>query len=338
MMLIIACVLSFSGPCQGQGEVRIKDITQVEGAMSNHLFGTGLVVGLHNTGGRSLSTQQMAIDMLRKLEMTTKLARQNLQDNVFKSTSISQVMVTVELPPFARRGSKVDVLVNVLDDAINLEGGTLIMTPLYGADAEVYVTCQGPVSIGGFRVASNNQGDQKNHPTVARIQGGGNVEREVLGQIDRGGIVRLLLNDPDLTTAKAIMLAINRQYPACAKSIDPGMVQVRVPMSRLADLPDFVSEIGQFEVMPDTRARVVINERTGTVIVGHQVRISSLAIAHGNLVIKPNVSLVPATPPPEPPAEDPPGEPPNENGDSIDDIIKSLRPRAATAAASVGCH
>ena len=332
LLLSLTCVMAFSAPCRG--EVRIKDITRIEGADSNMLYGTGLVVGLFGTGGRSLSTQQMAIDMLRKLEMTTKLARQTLLDNVFKSNNISQVMVTVELPAFSRKGSKLDVTVSVLDDAISLEGGTLLLTPLRGADGEVYAVAQGQLSIGGFRVTTTVAGTQKNHPTVARAQNGAIVEREALGQIDHGGIVRMLLRDPDFTTAKMIMLAINKQYPATAKSIDPGTIQIRVPPQRRLDIPDFVSEIGQLSVMPDTPARVVINERTGTVIVGHQVRISSVAIAHGNLVIKPNVTLVPAgTPPggngqPDAPPNEQKGPPPNEDGDSIDDILKSLRPRS----------
>lgn len=326
LMLCVVCVVALCAPCRGQGEVRIKDITQVEGAMSNKLYGTGLVVGLYGTGGRSLSTQQMAIDMLRKLEMTTKIARQTLLDNVFKSTNISQVMVTVELPAFARKGSKLDVTVSVLDDASSLEGGTLLLTPLRGADGEVYVTAQGQLSIGGFRVASNVAGGQKNHPTVARAQNGGMVEREVVGQIDHGGIVRLLLRDADYTTAKAIMLAINKQYAATAKTLDAGTIQLRVPLQRRLDIPDFVSEIGELRVMPDTPARVVINERTGTVIVGHQVRISSVAIAHGNLVIKPNVTI-PATPPPKAPPDEERGPPPDESSDSVEDILKSLRPR-----------
>lgn len=317
-----------AAPCRA--EVRIKDITEIEGARPNPIYGLGLVVGLNGTGGRSLSTQQQAIEMLRKLEMTTKLARQSLLDNVYKSTNISMVMVTASLPPFARKGSQLDVVVNVVDDAISLEGGTLMLTPLRGADGEVYAVAQGQLSIGGFRVRQNTPGGQLNHPTVARALNGAVVEKEALGRIDQGGVVRFLLRSPDLTTAKSVMQVINENFPAVARSLDPGTIQVRVPLDRRGDISNFVSEIGQFKVLPDAIARVVINERTGTVIVGQQVRISSVAIAHGNLVIKPNVSLVAATPATTgadaPPADQPP-PPPNDDEDDVDKILERLKPR-----------
>jgi len=332
--LILASVCALAVPCRA--EVRIKDITEIQGARPNQLYGLGLVVGLNGTGGRSLATQQQAIDMLRKLEVTTKLARQSLLDNVYKSTNVSMVIVTATLPPFARKGSQLDVVVNVFDDATSLEGGTLMLTPLRGADGDVYAVAQGQLSIGGFRVRQNTPGGQLNHPTVARAQNGAIVEKEALGQIDYGGVVRLLLRSPDTSTAKSIMLVINEHFPAVARSLDPGTIQIRVPLDRRGDISNFVSEIGQYKVLPDTVARVVINERTGTVIVGHQVRISSVAIAHGNLVIKPNVSLVPATPATTaadaPPADQPP-PPPNDDEDEVDSILKSLKPRRLPDAA-----
>ena len=317
-------MVALSATCRA--EVRIKDITDVDGARSNYLYGQGLVVGLAGTGARSLATQQLVIDMLRKMDLTTQLARQTLQDNVFKSTNIAHVMVTAELPPFARKGSTLDVTVSVLDDSLSLEGGTLILTPLIGVDRQVYAVAQGQLSIGGFRVRQNTPGGQLNHPTVARGLKAAIVEREELGQIDRGGCVRLNLRAPDHSTARSIMLAINKQYPATAKTIDGGTVQVRVPTQWRLDVSDFVGELGQLTVMPDTPARIVFNERTGTVIVGGQVKISPVAIAHGNLVIKPNTTLVPATPPPPKPDE-PPAAPPEESNDPVEDVLKSLRPR-----------
>jgi flagellar P-ring protein precursor FlgI len=324
LMLVAVSLVAIASPCWG--EVRIKDITEIEGARPNKIYGLGLVVGLDGTGGRSLGTQQMAIDMARKLELQMKLARQSILDNVFTSRNISMVMVTADLPPFARKGSSLDVLVNVLDDAQSLQGGTLVMTPLRGADGVVYAVAQGPLSVGGFRTRSNQQGGQLNHPTVARGPGIANVEKEELGQIDRGGFVRLLLRDPDNTTAKTIAQAINAQYPATARSVDPGTVQVCIPLDRRMEVSDFVGEVGQLKVMPDTIARVVINERTGTVVVGHKVRISAIAIAHGNLVIKPNVTIA-TTPTPDAANKDQPGSPPDENEDPVDAILKSLKPR-----------
>ena len=310
-----------------QSEVRIKDITDVDGARSNQLFGTGLVVGLNGTGGRKLATQQMAIDMLRKMDLTTKLARQSPLDNVFSSTSVSMVWVTTELPPFARKGSRLDVVVSVLDDASSLQGGTLVLSPLKGVDGEVYAVAQGQLTIGGFNVRSTGTGGQQNHPTVARLQGGAIIEREALGKIDQGGMVRLLLREADYSTAKSIVKAINQKYPLAATAVDEGTVQVRIPLTCSRNLPEFISEIGQLNATPDTPARVVINERTGTVIVGHQVRISSVAIAHGNLVIKPNVTLAPSPGadgfPPLPGAPPPLGR----LGDDVDDILEALKPR-----------
>lgn len=331
---IVGMVLSL-GASFCCAKVRIKDITMVEGARANQLYGTGLVVGLNGTGAKSQSTQQMAIDMLRKLEMTTKLQRQTQLDNVYKSTSISHVMVTTEIPAFSRRGSRLDVVVSMMDDGSSLEGGTLLLTPLRGADGQVYALAQGNISIGGFRVRSNTPGGQMNHPTNSRIPAGAIVEKEALGEIDQGGFLRLLLQDADAATATLITNAINAKYPQTAITLDPGTIQIRIPQKHSRSASEFASEIGQIKIMPDAKARVIINERTGTVIVGHNVRISSVAIAHGNLVIKPNVGAAPAT---APGGLTPlPGEPPSltdsitprgsGSRDQVDDILEAIRPR-----------
>lgn len=332
MLLPVIVSLTAIAPCLG--EVRIKDITMVEGARANQLYGTGLVFGLNGTGAKSLSTQQMAIDLLRKLEMTTKLQRQTQVDNVFKSTSISQVMVTTEIPAFSRRGSRLDVVVSMMDDGTSLEGGTLLLTPLRGADGEVYAVAQGNLSIGGFRVRNSTPGGQMNHPTNGRIPSGGIVEREALGEIDRDGTLRLLLRDADASTASLIVQAINARFPDLAMSIDPGTVQVQIPPKYRRAASEFAHELGQIKVMPDTPARVIINERTGTVVVGHKVRISSVAIAHGSLVIKPSIA---AAPPAAPGGLTPlPGDPGflpepltarDGQKDRIDEILEALRPK-----------
>jgi flagellar P-ring protein precursor FlgI len=155
----------------------------------------------------------------------------------------------------------------------------------------VYSVAQGQVSIGGFRVRGANNG-QLNHPTVARIPGGAFVEREALGEINQNGLVRLLLRDPDYATSAKISQAINERFPGASKTVDAGTVQIRIPLALTRRVTEFVGEVGLLSVMPDTAAKVVINERTGTVIVGHNVRVSAVAIAHGNLVIKPNMSVV----------------------------------------------
>ena len=333
-LLIRMLVICLTAVSVCHAEVRIKDITTLQGARANQLYGTGLVFGLNGTGAKSLSTQQMAIDLLRKLEMTTKLQRQTQFDNVFKSTSISQVMVTTEIPAFSRRGSRLDVVVSMMDDGTSLEGGTLLLTPLRGADGEVYAVSQGNISIGGFRVRSATPGGQLNHPTNGRIPQGAIVEREALGEIDQDGVLRLLLRDADPSTASIIVQAINVRFPEHAVAIDPGTVEVQIP-PRFRRVPsEFASDLGQLKVMPDSPARVVINERTGTVIVGHKVRISSVAIAHGSLVIKPNIAAAPPGPPGgltplpgDPGVLQDPFSPRGAQKDSIDEILEALRPK-----------
>ncbi len=273
-------------------EVRIKDITSLEGARGNHLTGVGLVVGLNGTGAPTQATQQMAIDMLRRFNISTTIARQSLLDNVFKSKSTSLVVVTAELSDVARKGSKLDVTVSVLDEATSLEGGTLIRTPVYGADGEVYAEAQGAVSIGGFRTRGANNG-QQNHPTAGRILGGAFVEREALGEINQNGVVSLLLQDADFTTSANICQAINERFPGAAKTKDHGLVVVRVPTAFSRKVTEFVGEIGLLKVTPDTIAKVVINERTGTVVVGHNVRVSGVSISHRNFQINPNMTASP---------------------------------------------
>jgi len=329
VLLTVVAVLTLCANVRA--EVRVKDITMIEGARSNPLYGLGLVIGLNGTGASSLATQQMAIDLLRKLETTTKLQRQTQLDNVYKSTSISMVMVTTEIPPFSRSGSRLDVVVSMFDDGTSLEGGTLLLTPLRGADGEVYAVAQGNISIGGFRVRST-AGGQVNHPTNGRIPQGAIVEREALGEIDRGGVLRLLLRDADPSTATQIVQGINTRFPDCAVAIDPGTIQARIPNRYQRAASEFASEIGQIKVLPDTRARVIINERTGTVVVGHNVRISSVAIAHGSLVIKPNlapapgVAALPGAPPPLP------GSNRMESADRIDELLEALKPAPTTPA------
>ena len=200
LILSVTCFTALCAPCLA--EVRIKDITEVKGARANQIYGLGLVVGLNGTGARTLSTQQQAIELAKKLEQSMKLARQSILDNVYKSDSISQVWVSAELPPFSRKGSRLDVHVSVMDDATSLEGGVLILTPLRGVDGEVYATAQGPLSIGGFRVRSNIPGAQMNHPRVALAQNAAIVEREELGRIDQGGCIQLLLRNADYMTSK----------------------------------------------------------------------------------------------------------------------------------------
>lgn len=282
----ILCLLTFCllhGPASAG--VRIKDITDFEGARNNQLYGFGLVVGLDGTGSRSLFTQQVAVDMLKKLSVTAKIFQDLPSDNVLRSGNIAAVMITTEIGPYARQGSRLDVTVSCLDDSSSLHGGTLILTPLRGADGDVYAVAQGPLSVGGFSFGGRAASVQKNHPTVARIPGGATVEHEARGEILCQGHLRLLLKEPDFETATAIGVVINAQHQGSALVLDAGTVQVALPPNALNNLVAFANELGQLEITPDSTARVVINERTGTIVAGEQVKVSTVAIAHGNLAI-----------------------------------------------------
>jgi len=283
---VLIWLLVLGGWCQPAcAGVRIKDITDFEGARSNQLYGFGLVVGLDNTGSRSSFTQRVVIDMLQKLSVGGTIFQNLPSDNVFRSGSVSAVMVTTEIGPYARQGSRIDVTVSALDDATSLQGGTLILTPLRGADGEVYAVAQGALSVGGFAFAGRAASVQKNHPTVGRIPNGATIEHEARGEILCQGRIRLLLRDSDYESATAIGKVINERFANSAQVLDAGTVQVMLPKSALANPVAFASEIGLLEIIPDNPARVVINERTGTIVSGEQVKISTVAIAHGNLAI-----------------------------------------------------
>ena len=286
-------------------ESRIKDITDLEGAQSNQLVGFGLVVGLDNTGGRSQFTQQVAVDMLQRFHQAARIASSDRADSVYRSGTVSAVMVTAELGPFTRHGSRIDVLVSVIDDATSLQGGTLILTPLKGADGVDYAVAQGPVSVGGFLFsvptgsAQPLASAQKNHPSVGRIPGGATVEREARGNILCNGQLRLLLRQPDYVTSHNVALVINKRFPGSAFTLDAGSVQVLVPPAFIpSNVVGFVGELGLLEVTTDVPARVVINERTGTIVAGEDVRVSTVAVAHANLAISTALEPVVSQPAP----------------------------------------
>ncbi|HWG47408.1 MAG TPA: flagellar basal body P-ring protein FlgI [Gemmataceae bacterium] len=264
---------------------RIKDITDLEGARSNQLYGFGLVVGLNGTGGSSKFTQQVAVDMMKRLCVNSKIVMQVQTDNVFQSRSVSTVMVMAEIGPFARGGSRLDVTVSILDNATSLQGGTLLFTPLKGADGVVYAVAQGPLSVGGFTFGGAAASAQKNFVAVARIPGGAFVEHEARGEVMYKGRIHLMLKNPDYATSRSIAAVINEWAPGRALPLDAGTVEVDVPHEFRPHSVAFLSDMGNLEVITDTPARVIINERTGTVVAGENVKITTVAIAHGNLAI-----------------------------------------------------
>lgn len=284
--LFIAAVGLLIAGGSASAQVRIKDITDVAGARDNQLFGFGLVVGLDQTGSRSTFTQQVAVDMLQRMGVTTQIFSQNPADSIIRSTCVAAVMVIADIGPFAHKGSRIDVTVSAFDDSTSLKGGTLVLTPLRGADGQVYALAQGPLSIGGFAIAgSQSSGIQKNHLNVGRVPGGGIVEKEAPGEMVVNSKATLLVKEPDFNTARLIAKVINERFPGVATAIDPGAVGLCLPADPCKTPTQFLAEIGLLEIRPDAPARIVINERTGTVVAGEHVTISTTAISHGNLYI-----------------------------------------------------
>jgi flagellar P-ring protein precursor FlgI len=268
------------GPAAAQS-VRIKDIADLEGVRDNQLVGYGLVVGLAGTGDRlrtAIFTRQSLVGMLERLGVNTRDNEARLD-----TRNVAAVMVTANLPAFARPGSRIDISVSALGDATNLQGGTLLVTPLLGADGEVYAVAQGAVATGAVAARGAGASIQRGVPTSARIANGAIVERELPFAFAGRNTLRLALRNPDLTTARRIAAAINRAAAGTATATDPRTVALnlvgREPIS-------FLAGIEQLRVEPDMMARVVIEEASGTIVMGANVRVSTVAIAQGNLTIR----------------------------------------------------
>lgn len=276
--------IATAATAQTAGSTRIKDIVEFEGVRDNMLVGYGLVVGLNGTGdslNNSPFTEQSIIGMLDRLGV-------NVRDNKLNTKNIAAVMVTATLPPFSNQGSRIDVSVSALGDAKSLQGGTLLVTPLLSADGQVYAVAQGPVSIAGF-TAKGDAGSSvtQNIPTSGRISAGAIIEREIPYDMQQQQETRLALRNPDFTTARRIAAAINQhlKHPA-AVAQNPSSVQVKVPAGYTAGLVNLLTDIEQLRIAPDQIARVVIDERSGVIVMGKDVRISTVALAQGNLTIR----------------------------------------------------
>jgi flagellar P-ring protein precursor FlgI len=262
---------------------RIKDIAQVEGVRANQLIGYGLVVGLDGSGDKQNTefTVQTLTNLLQAYQIKVDPA-------LVKVKNVAAVMVTAEVPPYSQPGTRLDALVSSAGDATSLSGGTLLLTPLKGADGRVYGVAQGPVSLGGGYTALGVAARiSKNHPTAGRITAGLLLERAIPSEIvSVDGEVKIHLNKPDFTTAQRIAEAIiEADARTAASPISPGVVKVRVPSEYWGHTIGFISTIESLEIAPDAPARIVVNERTGTVIIGKKVRIAPVAVAHGALHI-----------------------------------------------------
>lgn len=261
---------------------RIKDLVTVEGVRSNLLVGYGIVVGLKGTGDgdQTKFTVQSIVNMLERFGIRVPRAQVKLKN-------AAAVMVTAELPPFVKPGQRIDVLVSSIGDAKSLQGGTLLLTPLKGPDGQVYALAQGPVSIGGFGAGGAGATVQVNHPTVGRVPNGAIVERTVPVALNGKEALTLSFRETDFTTVSRAVSAINAYlHGPFAQALDGRTIKLLVPPKYRGRVVALLADVGDLEVEPDVPARVVIDERTGTVVIGENVRVSRVAVAHGNLSVE----------------------------------------------------
>ena len=261
--------------------VRIKDIASFNGARDNQLIGYGLVVGLNGSGDSDqskFSAQSMA-NVLERMGITVSRT-----DITMKNAAA--VMVTAVLPPFAKQGSSIDVLVSSMGDSKSLAGGTLLLTPLKGGDGQIYAMAQGGVLTNSFSYGGQGASSQKNHPTAGRIPGGALIERELSNVLTGRDTLRLNLHQPDFTTAVRMAEMINRKFQTqIASCNDPGSLILKVPEEYRGRIVEFAALLERLEIQPDNVAKVVLNERTGTIVMGENVKIDTVAVSHGNLTL-----------------------------------------------------
>jgi flagellar P-ring protein FlgI len=261
---------------------RIKDLANIEGVRQNQLIGYGLVVGLNGTGDTLNNipfTKQSLQAMLERMGV-------NIRGATIRTGNVAAVMVTGNLPPFGTQGTRMDVTVSALGDSKSLQGGTLLVTPLLGADGNVYAVAQGSVAIGGFQAEGNAASITKGVPTVGRIANGAIIEREIEFALNRLPNVRLALRNPDFTTAKRIAAAVNDFLGAkTAEPLDPSTVQLSIPAEFKGNVVAMLTEIEQLQVDPDLGAKIIIDERSGIIVMGRDVRVATVAVAQGNLTV-----------------------------------------------------
>jgi flagellar P-ring protein precursor FlgI len=290
---------------------RLKDIVSIKGVRENQILGYGLVVGLKGSGdSKKEFTGKSMSQMLRQMGV-------DIQSEQTESKNVAAVVVTATLPPFARVGARVDVTVSSIGDAKSLTGGTLLMTPLRGGDKAVYAVAQGPVMVGGFAEG----GSSKNHPTAGMMPNGALIEKEVDLDFSNRNAVRLSLNNADFTTAARVAKTINGELGGIyARARDSATIDVMVPYDFDGGVVDLMATLERLPIETDNKANVVINERTGTVVVGDAVRISTVAIAHGNLTLE--IKAKETTIERQPAAEQLASAAPSKNGETIKETVK----------------
>ncbi|MBI5469613.1 MAG: flagellar basal body P-ring protein FlgI [Deltaproteobacteria bacterium] len=261
---------------------RIKDIAFIEGVRPNQLIGYGIVVGLNGTGDKTSAvyTMQSIANMLNRMGM-------KFDPNSIRVKNAAAVLVTAELPAFTKTGSKIDVLVSSLGDSTSLQGGTLISTPLKGPDGAVYAVSQGAISLAGFSAGGTGNSVAKNHQTAGKIPNGAIIEKDVPVSLFGRETLQLSLRDPDFTTAGRVVDEINKNFSTeIARAVDAGSITLSVPEDYRDAVVRYISRIEALDVRPDAVTKVVVNERTGTVVMGERVRLSTVAISHGDISIE----------------------------------------------------
>jgi flagellar P-ring protein precursor FlgI len=263
--------------------VRVKDVANIEGVRDNQLIGYGIVVGLNRTGDRvqqNIYARQTLQNLLERMGISTTA-------DSLKPENMATVLVTAKLPPFVRQGSKIDVTVSSIADARSLQGGTLILTSLKGVDGQIYALAQGPLSIGGISAGDRGNSVEINHPTVGRIPNGATIERTVQTDLAQNGMLTLVLRQEDFTTASRLNRVVNQKFgPGTARALDGRNVEIRVPSAYTDDRVGFIAELESLRLKTDAIAKVVINERTGTIVMGREVRLSSVVISQGGITVK----------------------------------------------------
>lgn len=274
-------LLLLVGGAERSEAARLKDLASVKGVRSNQIIGYGLVVGLRGTGdkqGTQFTTQSLR-SLLAKMGIS-------LDPRQIRVANVAAVMVTAKLPAFARTGSSIDAVVSSVGDASSLAGGMLLMTPLLGNDGQIYAVAQGPIAIGGFSAEGGGSSIAQNHPTVATLVGGATVEREVAYSMVGQEKFEIALHRPDFTTAQRTAARINEEFrEVVAVARDSGTLDLTLPASHAKDAVGFMARVETLEVDPDKSARIILNERTGTIVMGDSVRVSTVAVAHGNLTV-----------------------------------------------------
>ena len=280
--LLALGVLLSTAPRLSAAGVRIRDLVVISGARDNQLVGYGLVAGLAGDGDQNpLYTLQTIANLLQRYGITVPVA-------TLSSKNVGVVIVTADIPAFIKPGTRLDVQVSSMGDAKSLQGGVLLQTPLLGADNRVYAVAQGPLAVGGFSAGTGGGGGAsvtKNHPTVGTIINGALVEREIPATIVHDDTIELLLREPGFTSAALLAEAINQSFTNSAQAIDSSSVRVRIPPGAELRPVDFIARLEAIEVTPDTPARLIINERTGTIVATATIRISQCAVSQGNLTI-----------------------------------------------------